>query len=245
MPAWWTSQEFQVLIAAIGAFGTLLTFVVAAIALFHLRIASRALAAAQEQLSAARDAVEVARQDVRVRCQREAASLAAERCERFANETLPRAQRLLNEVQGFGVDLKQWESLPPRLDDPTFLRRAEVAAWLTSVEANMCAVPPMTEVLNTLESFAIYFTSGAADEQIAYPAVGAIYCKWIEQFAPHLVAVRSKQVKGFTSGPYKHAVELYETWSCRSRRESLTDVKAKTDAALRDTPDRRIPPVGV
>jgi hypothetical protein len=245
VPTWWTSKEFEVAIQLAAAIGTLSACVVAAIALFQIRIAARALSAARGQLEAAKAAVEVAKDDIRIRCKREAAALAAERCQEFAERLLPQGQGWIRSIRELGVELKPWREAPLNLDDRKFLEAPEAVAWLKSVSSKAGVSGHMSDLLNSLESFAIYFTSGAADEEVAYPAIGNIYCKWVEYFAPHLIAVRSNAVRGVTTGQFVHTVTLYATWTARARRDQLHAEQTKIQDQLSRTPDRRIPPVGL
>jgi len=212
--------------------------------LYQIRVAKRTLAALQQQVTIATAALTVARDDIRIRSQREAVVLAAARCEKFAEHVLPRVSANIRHIQELGIQLRAWDISESSFDDSAYIQRPEVQTWLASTQNRRESLEPTLSVMNDLEAFAIYFARGAADEAVAYPVVGAIFCAWVQNFAPQLIAARTHMVHGLTSGPYQNTVELYKLWSIRARRKELEVSADRISRELSGLPPSEVRPIG-
>ena len=214
------------------------------VALYQIHVAKQTLSALQQQLTVATAALTVARDDIRIRSQREAVALAAERCEKFAEQIIPRVSTNIRHIAALKFQVRTWEIGEASFDEPAYIERPEVQVWLKSTQNSRDAIEYIFAVLNDLEAFAIYFARGAADEAVAYPVVGAIFCEWVENFAPQLIAARTKRVRGVTSGPYQNIVELYKMWSVRTRRNELELRANRINLELSVLPSSQVRPIG-
>lgn len=156
--------------------------------------------------------IKVGKQASQISCERESYRLAAERCEFFHKEVSP-------EVDTFFKMLKEKEI--------TFLSQCKV----TIEDKNIKSVPSKDkeqlkklvselehfhELFNKLELFAMYFTSGIADEKLAYHALGTSYCQLVEKLIPLLLMKFYKQ-------ECKHIMGLFSIW--HPRVQKLKDKK--------------------
>ena len=218
--------------------------VASVLVLRQVTVARETLHTLKEQLRIASDAITVAQEDIRVRSQREAVALAAERCERFADTVIPRVVTNFKAIQATGVRLQRWSVDGVGFDDPAYLQRPDVRAWLDSIEKAPACVGNMSAVLNDCEAFAVYFARGAAEEEVAYPVVGAVFCEWIEILAPHLVAMRTKKVNGITSGSFQNTITIFELWFARTKRKALELEANKINLTLAGLTIPEIRPIG-
>lgn len=89
---------------------------------------------------------------------------------------------------------------------------------------------------NHLESVAIYFVKGAADEEAAFPSIGSVFCYLVEIVAPIFYISR---IKNNSSGSFKYVVKLYGIWSDRIKIDNLELTKADADREMSNiTPDK-------
>ena len=78
----------------------------------------------------------------------------------------------------------------------------------------------MVEILNDIEAFAIYFATGAAAEKVAFPVLGALFCYWVDIFAPHIAFARTnKDETLLVSDAYPNTIALYAVWAARHQRQ--------------------------
>ena len=90
----------------------------------------------------------------------------------------------------------------------------------------------------------MYFTNGAADEEIAYPVIGSLFCIMVQQFAPLLIELREHMVETTTSGPYQNTVNLYRVWSIRQTRKKLQEEVDELSARLGASTETKIKVMG-
>lgn len=218
--------------------------VASVLVLRQVTVARETLHTLKEQLRLASAAIAVAQEDIQVRSRREAVALAAERCERFSDTVIPRVTTNLSAIHANGVRLQRWSVEGVGFDDPAYLQRNDVRAWLSSVEKAPVCVGHMTAVLNDCEAFAIYFARGAAEEEVAYPVVGALFCEWVEFLAPHLVAMRTKKINGITAGSFQNTIAIYELWVSRTKRKDLELEANKINLKLSGLNVPEIRPIG-
>jgi hypothetical protein len=206
----------------IAYFGSGVLLVLVAVAgLRQLSLAKRSLQAARDQLHLAAESLTTAKDEIRIRSEREAVSLAAQRCEKFAEELVPRHYEHVANIQKEGVTIYRWQMRDGQFLWNSFEQEAGARKWITTVQQNEAASKSFMALLNDLEAFAIYFATGAADEKVAYPVVGALFCSWLEAFAPYLASIRADTPKGIVSGAFENAVALYGIWSGRTRKRQL------------------------
>ena len=223
----------------------ILVAIFAGAALYQLKLAKEALQATRKQIDVASEALKVAKNDIEVRSEREAVALAAERCEKFAEETLPRCAEKYNEIFSSGLEKRKWALSDGDLQPQSLKERQDARQWLRDLQSKPNHLSQVAAILNDLEAFAIYFAKGAADEKVAYPAIGAVFCEWTQVFAPYLAEVRSTGMDTVTSGKYQNIVELYNIWESRSRREDLEAEADRINNQINEISDRSIDPIGI
>ena len=244
LPDWAKSQDLRHTLELLYFLSGPVVTILAIAALRQLQLAKGALKAAEQQIILASEAVGVARRDIELRSKREAVQLAAERCEKFADRLIPRYETHLRTIKAAGVRVDQWsladtEFQPSSLVDPDAATR-----WLEKLHADREVMLAATAMLNDLEAFAVYFVSGAADEETAYPAIGALFCGIVEALAPHLIHLRRRAPGVFASGPFANSVGLYKLWHARSRQHDLEAQAQRINLELAMVQQPPLRPIG-
>ncbi len=75
----------------------------------------------------------------------------------------------------------------------------------------------MTTMLNSMETFSLYFTKGVADEEIAYSAIGVTFCDSVKNYSFELSASRYEAEENV----YYNIIKLYDIWNSRLKSENL------------------------
>jgi hypothetical protein len=216
--------------------------VVGVIALYQIMLAKRSIKTANDNLKLAAEALETARSDIELRSKREAVTLAADKCAEFAEHTLDKCNERFKAISDAGVSVEIWPLENTRFDKSSIKDWAAADRWeerLRVAERRDQAA----EILNLLESFAMYFAKGAADEQVAYSAVGALFRDFVNRLAPHLILLRIKETD-IVSGPFQNVVTLYEVWDSRSRKQELETNAMRISSELSRIHTSDITPIG-
>ena len=182
----------------------------------QLKFSKQSIETAQEDLKVASDALTTAKDDLQIRIRRESVILAAEQVEKFGKEIIPSAAKVVDRVRAEGIQINEWK-LENTLFDTASIKDFEAAnKWLRSFKKPE-DVPALIQILNGLESFAIYFVGGAADERVAYPSVSPVFCSLVRQLAPLLVSLRQKKSQ-IVSRPYQNTV----TRGCAEKSNAIS-----------------------
>jgi len=217
---------------------------IAAAGLVQLIFARRALKAAERQISLAIEALDITREDIRIRVKREAVTVAAEQCSKFGEVIMPTIEKNISALKDLGVEYGMWTLRDMDFADNSVLEIKESEEWLKKVKNTGNARWLVTQILNELEAFAIFFAGGAADEEVAYPVVGSVFRGYVDAFTPLLIMLRHQKVSGISSGTYQNTIELYRLWSDRSARINLEEQADKIHKRLAGLPSKKISPIG-
>jgi hypothetical protein len=182
-----------------------------------------------EQVRVATDQLELSRKDIILRSRRESLSIALEQCKRFAESIVPNFDKLHREM------VNQKKYLPPPVEtDPNFpVIPAEMdpqgaKLWGTDHDLRMQIV----NVLNELESFAMYFACDLADEQTAFVPTAQTFCSECEYLRWFIGVFRPKEGVKL----YQNVVKLYGLWKPRLERTVLEEQSKLLDQKKKQLP---------
>ena len=168
------------------------------------------------QLRWAKQSLETAKKDIEIRSHREALALAAELCEKYGAQTGPYCARELEELARAGR-FAVHETREVQIADTSFVDRAAAEAMGKAMCENQTQLRHACNILNRHEGLALYFCSGAADEEVAFPVISALFCDKVHSLLPVLIQMR-RGSKGVASGPFENTVKLYERWAAKLKR---------------------------
>lgn len=199
---------------------------------------------AKESVKLAASSFDLAKTDSHIRLKREAIVIAAERCEQFAREILPFLNANVEEITRIGISNEAWQLENHLLNESSIKDWDAANEWLAKLRPSPIG-NDVVRALNILESFAIYFVKGAADEQVAFPSIGVSFCLYINKVAPYLILLRQKKLLRQASGPFQNIAALYSLWSDRLNKEALQLESNKINEKLSQIHSAEIPPVGL
>lgn len=180
-----------------------------------------------KQLHLLRESLEVAKQDYVTRNRREAAGLAIEQSSRYA-DAIMKILHLANDlVLSKGLPWTPWPLDAMEFTPESVRLTGEAGRWVQAVLSDDAVRVAATNAVNALESFALYFMSGAADEKIAYPAIAPSYCSAMDCLAPLLIALRAGQIENVASGGFENSVALYRIWATRAEEQRLEEARKR------------------
>ncbi len=80
--------------------------------------------------------------------------------------------------------------------------------------------------MNRLEAFAMAFTSGVADEEVAYRETARAFCQTFPETVPFIDHCRKHEI-----ARYESTLQLYELWNNRLQSEALAKKKQDIETA--------------
>jgi hypothetical protein len=178
--------------------------------------------------------IKVTKRIAKANSRRESVKLAAELCRYFAEDVVP-ALTVAN--NNYAQNKFQFLKVAPPLGQPPFtLKDGEIVAHHFDIKSLQEQLPKdflVVPYLNTLESFAIPFAAGVADEDIGYRETARPFCQGVQAFMPVIFMLRAQNL-----GRYESVVRLYAAWNDRLVAEMSAPAlqvmqqlaaKAKTD----------------
>lgn len=177
--------------------------------------------------------IKVTRDSARMQATRSALSLSAQQCDHYLRVISPLQDKLHNAIQERGI---------------TYLDLAEVTVEPNQVRVKFNKPDDFLEqiqkltlellnVLNAMEAFSLFFTTGSADERIAYSSVGSTFCNSARRLLPEIVP-------HLDSGHFRNLYKLFLTWNSRIESEKLFREKKALDQKLSKVDDKFIQPIG-
>lgn len=166
--------------------------------------------------------LEVAKNDLKIRVERETATMTALQCERYASEVIPMSNTLEKHASAKGL------IYDGKVID--FKMSAEISEWFKKYDNPLYETIPegdsnyweMCEFLNKLEGISIYFTSGICDEKIAFDCLAEIFCEDVQRYYP-LICYSNDEYKQF-----QNVIKLYELWNNKRLQLKLKEKAGKS-----------------
>lgn len=178
----------------------------------------------------------IARENAQMNAKRESFRLAAEQRAYYSHHVIPLLNKLDAAIRAKGITFFSNASVEVRGEE------VKINSPMTPADAKalLTIAPELTEAYNALEAFGLYFTSGVADEQVAFSAVGTTYCYSVRKLLPDLVRMATDKKAKYMN----HVLELFFLWNSRFEAETLQAEKRRIDAELSGVTGKFIRPIG-
>jgi hypothetical protein len=177
--------------------------------------------------------LKIAKETVRISAKREAIALAATQCQVYGTTIIPLHNLLDDAIAKNGITIFKEAEVVVEKD------RAKVKfpKGIWHGEQISKIAKELAEVLNSMESFSVYFISGVADEQVAFSTVGATFCFTVRKLLPVILL-------HVETGHFKNIFSLFLMWNARIERENLLRQKGDLDTKLGQINNKYITPIG-
>jgi len=159
---------------------------------------------------------------------REGRTCAIQRCEEWATKVIPRNGEIYRKLADGKValfvpslaEVKFDSELPPEL-------AARAKAWWDALPPE---VPKLiVEHMNALEAWAMYFTSGVADRDLAFGPCAPTYVTTVGRYYAFLLVLRSGQ----GAGKFPNTVLLFQEWYHKLDRERKDGEMKRLDEQMK------------
>ncbi|SRR6266481_345601 len=166
---------------------------------------------------------------------REAFKLAVEQCRFFAEQVVPARTDLIDVAMNNGI--------PFVLPTSCKIVQNEIIEIITPgrdiVADGIKLDRQLVLYMNRLEAFAMAFTSGVADDMVAYRSTAQTFCLTVPEIVPFIDWFRKNG-----RGRYECTIELLELWSGRLKSEALTIQKQQIEKNLEGIKQAKIKTIG-
>lgn len=177
--------------------------------------------------------ITVAKQATRIASKRDSYRLAAEQAHIFATELVPIFNELDNIIEA--DEIKFFQSFAVSIDGDAF--RVTKTKPINPEEIPKI-VPCITNIMNRLETLAIFFTSKVADEHIAFSSIGPTFVNQIKLILPVMLASSRKR-------NHVNALKPFVLWNDRIQMLDLERERKTIERRLDGLNGRIITPIGV
>jgi hypothetical protein len=180
------------------------------------------------------DQIKTTKEIAKTNSKREAYKVTIDECRHYTNEIIPLVNKLDKLVDEHKIEyisksqvIAGYDSFRviPFCEDPNHNEKFDII------------IEDACHLANKLEDFATFFTSGIADESLAYSSLAYTYCNTIKKYADLV-----------TNEPGEHhkdnVLKLFFIWNNRLEKEKLILDKAKIDAQIQINKDASIKPIG-
>ncbi len=176
----------------------------------------------------------ITKEATRLSAKREAFRLAAERCEYYLNHVIPALHTLDCAIKDKGITLL--EKTKVKIEGNSI--QTESSATNEDLDDLISIGVEIATAFNTLEGFAIFFTTGVADERVGFASVGHTFCNSVRKYTPILALL-------FDDGKhYQQIRQLFCLWNSRIDSIELSKAKENVEERLRKINERAIVPIG-
>lgn len=172
------------------------------------------------QINEAKKQVNETKESRVISSKRDSYKIAADKCEYFMTTIIPLMNNLDRAIKENGIiffDNSNVEMTNYGIKvKPNFKDEDEI---------NKVFALPTLELFNPLESFSLFFTSGVAEEKVAFLTVGRTYCRSVKEYLPLIVMLSEDKY-------FINIIHLYMTWNSQIEKEKLENEKKRIDEEL-------------
>jgi hypothetical protein len=180
--------------------------------------------------------LEITRQIARTNATREAFKLAADECRTYGQEVVPLLTAFVTE---YDKSKLTFLSSPPNFA----IENGEIVKHNFDVKLLDAEVPrilvPLVSYLNAVEAFAIFFTAGVADEDIAFQETAVAFCKATISVMPAYFQMRRTNAARFES-----TIKLFDLWSKRLHVKAMSPAIKSMEDFIKSVGNEKIRPIG-
>lgn len=180
----------------------------------------------------------IAKNDLAIRCRREAATLSASQICQYLSKIIPFNNLLDSKLKSYGYPEYAGEVGKFTRDAISRILSKDELGKISDV--GIKAAQEFIDAFNAMEAFAVFFTKGVADEEIAFSSVGLTFCASIKKWYPFICMVRSEGNLNY----YDNIVKLYQIWDSRKKRLVLGNQVENIRKQLSDLKFNKINPIG-
>jgi hypothetical protein len=177
--------------------------------------------------------LKISKDTSKISSKRESFKIAVERCTYYLESIIPRLDDIDNmmkerNIESFGETIIEIEG---KIVKFTNKPNDQDKDKISEIE------PKIVSVLNSIEAFCVFFTSGVADENVAYNSIGNTFCHTVKKLLPEFCMLLDYG--------YKNIFKLYLLWIYKSEKQEALKAKKMAEKKLKNECTIQIETIGV
>jgi hypothetical protein len=184
--------------------------------------------------------------DIKLRSAREAGLIAIRQAEKFADEIIPALTEIHTKISGLPSAPNKLERFLPSEIHSSNLQKYKDA--LERLDNNPDVHDKILALGNKIESIAICFVKGIADEVVVFDTIGSAYCEMIEELYFFYCRYRRFEANPDRMIPYRNTITLYNTWKVRiekigfeADKKAIDSIGEKLDKKIKNATTKSTP----
>lgn len=189
---------------------------------------------ALSQIKVAKQQIEAQRETTRISAKRDSLRVTSEQVAKYGSEIIPLQSALFKKIKS---------------EEVNYFAKSKVTIADNKLSTTPCAdkkeieklgliTQEFVSTMNSMEGFSVYFTSGVADEEIAFRSISVTFCDSISKLLPLLIPMTDGENR-FTS-----TMKLFMIWHTRLQKEDMEKQKANLEEKLKSQNIQTIRPFG-
>jgi hypothetical protein len=178
--------------------------------------------------------LKISKDNAKISAKRESMLVAAEQCKYLLSVTMPLTDKFELALEKNGITF--FEDAVVEVEEDGYRVKAQMKNG--ELEKLDKLTSDSVAVYNSLESFATFFTSGVADEQLAFNSVGSAYCDVVKTYLPELLPFNEY------GKHYNNIIELFSLWNRRLEAIETILEKQRVDEKMKKIDNKYIKPLG-
>jgi len=189
-----------------------------------------------EHIKAAKENLKISKESIKTQSLRDSYRLAGEQCKYFAEDIVPLAKKFFKELEI--QDCKFLEKFQSSIDKDKIKFSLLDGQTVTNQDLEILNNSEyLTDLINKLEGFSMYFCSGVANEKVGFITAGRGYCGLVKDLLP-IVIPRIKE------GYYKNISMLFINWQNKVKTENIKMEQKRLQKDLENTSSINIATIG-
>lgn len=166
--------------------------------------------------------IKVSKDSIRINSKRDAYKIAAEQCGNFASKILPLFGKFEEDLKT--KNIKFFDKFDIRIERDAINVKLKDAISQKDLK-KIYSSEYLSDLLNSLEGYSMYFVQGVAADNVGYFTTGKGYCGIIKELIPLLF-------HEFKEGYYRNTYQLFLKWNNRVEDERLRMQKKEIEEKL-------------
>lgn len=173
----------------------------------------------------------------RLKAKRESLLLAATQCDQYQSHTIPMINELDKAIKNNGITFFEKTEIDTKNDYVRLRSKLSKEELQSEIKKMLLIAKEFTKSVNAIESYAVFFISGMADEKTAFSSIGMTYCHSVREYLKYILFLSQQD-------SFQNMIKLFLLWNSRFEHQELLKKKEQINDQLNHVSNKFIKPLG-